>query len=85
MRKVLFSAAAPIAATVALAIGASAHAETVAITNARILTAGPAGEIASGTVVIKDGKIASVGAAAAPATVRPACRATQICVARSPR
>src|SRR3954454_5413411 len=71
MRKVLMSAAAPIAATLpARASGFSAHAETVAITNARILTAGPAGEIASGTVVIKDGKIASVGSGAAPAGAR---------------
>ena len=66
MRKLLMSAA----AVAALSLVASAHAETVAITNARILTAGPAGEIASGTVVIKDGKIASVGAAPAPAGAR---------------
>src|SRR3954465_8941449 len=66
MRKLLMSAA----ALAALTLGLPAHAETVAITNARILTAGPAGEIASGTVVIKDGKIASVGAAAAPAGAR---------------
>jgi imidazolonepropionase-like amidohydrolase len=67
MRKVLFSAC----ALAALAIGVSAKAETVAVTNARILTAGPAGEIASGTVVFKDGKIAAVGAnVAAPAGAR---------------
>jgi imidazolonepropionase-like amidohydrolase len=66
MRKVLMSAA----AAAVLSVAASAHAETVAITNAKILTAGPAGEIASGTVVIKDGKIASVGATAAPAGAR---------------
>src|ERR1700761_8976249 len=63
MRKVLINAA----AVAVLAFAASAHAETIAITNAKILTAGPAGEIASGTVVIKDGKIASVGSATAPA------------------
>jgi imidazolonepropionase-like amidohydrolase len=58
MRKVLYSAC----AVAALAFGGMASAETVAITNARILTAGPAGEIASGTVVFKDGKITAVGA-----------------------
>jgi imidazolonepropionase-like amidohydrolase len=42
----------------------AASAETIAITNAKIETAGPAGEIASGTVVIKDGRIAAVGAGA---------------------
>jgi imidazolonepropionase-like amidohydrolase len=39
-----------------------AAAETVVISNARILTAGPQGDIASGTVVIVDGRIASVAA-----------------------
>ena len=58
MRKVLFGAC----ALAALCLGASARAETVAITNARILTAGPAGEIASGAVIFKDGKITAVGA-----------------------
>jgi imidazolonepropionase-like amidohydrolase len=43
-----------------------AAAQTVAITNARILTMGPAGEIASGTVVVREGKIAAVGAGLAP-------------------
>lgn len=67
MRKVLFSAC----ALAALALAAAAHAETVAVTNAHILTAGPAGEIASGTVVFKDGKITAVGAnVAAPAGAR---------------
>ncbi|MGZ6040336.1 MAG: amidohydrolase family protein, partial [Phenylobacterium sp.] len=67
MRKLMISAA----AAALLSFAASAHAETVAITNAKILTAGPAGEIASGTVVIKDGKIAAVGASAAvPAGAR---------------
>lgn len=46
-------------------------AETIAITNAKIETVAAAGEIASGTVVIKDGKIAAVGAGiAAPAGAR---------------
>jgi imidazolonepropionase-like amidohydrolase len=54
-----------------LGLAAPAGAETVAITNARILTAGPAGEIAQGMVVIRDGKIVSVGVtAAAPAGAR---------------
>jgi imidazolonepropionase-like amidohydrolase len=51
-----------LAAAASLLIAAPALAETVAITNARIETAGPAGEIANGAVVIKDGKIAAVGA-----------------------
>jgi imidazolonepropionase-like amidohydrolase len=68
MRKLLMSAAAVAALTFA---ASTAQAETVAITNAKILTAGPAGEIASGTVVIKDGKIAAVGAnAVVPAGAR---------------
>ncbi|MGZ6018215.1 MAG: amidohydrolase family protein [Phenylobacterium sp.] len=66
MRKLMISAA----AAALLSFAATAHAETVAITNAKILTAGPAGDIAWGTVVIKDGKIASVGAAAPPAGAR---------------
>ncbi|WP_409418336.1 amidohydrolase family protein [Phenylobacterium sp.] len=58
-------------AALAAALAAPAAAETVAITNARILTAGPAGEIANGTLVLRDGKIASVAAgAAAPAGAR---------------
>ena len=51
---------------VALALAGSAQAATVAITNARILTGGPAGEVARGTVVIRDGKIAAVGAGVQP-------------------
>ncbi|HEX8233603.1 MAG TPA: amidohydrolase family protein [Caulobacteraceae bacterium] len=54
------------AAAAALALALPAAAQTVAITNARILTAGPQGEIARGTVVISGGKIASVGSGAAP-------------------
>ncbi|MFI4966484.1 MAG: amidohydrolase family protein [Caulobacterales bacterium] len=58
-------------ALAALIAAPAAHAETVAITHARILTAGPAGEIADGTVVIRDGKIAAVGAGAvAPSGAR---------------
>jgi imidazolonepropionase-like amidohydrolase len=44
----------------------AALAETLAITNAHILTEGPAGEIASGTIVVKDGKITAVGASITP-------------------
>ena len=66
MRKVLMAAS----ALAALAFTAPARADTLAIVNARILTAGPAGEIANGTVVIHDGKIVSVGAGAVPAGAR---------------
>jgi imidazolonepropionase-like amidohydrolase len=66
MSRVLMLSAAAIALTAAL----PAAAETVAITNARILTVGAQGEIASGTVVIRDGKIASVGAGGAPQGAR---------------
>jgi imidazolonepropionase-like amidohydrolase len=45
----------------ALAGAAQAQSAAVAITNARILTAGPKGEIASGVVVVENGKIAAVG------------------------
>jgi imidazolonepropionase-like amidohydrolase len=44
----------------------AALAETLAITNAHILTEGPAGEIASGTIVVKDGKITAIGATVTP-------------------
>jgi imidazolonepropionase-like amidohydrolase len=49
-------------AVAALAFAGQAHAQTIAIVNAHILTAGPKGEIASGTVLIQGGKIAAVGA-----------------------
>ena len=53
------------AAAAAMLIAAPAFAETVAIVNAHIFTCGAQGEIANGTVVIKDGKIiVSVGAGA---------------------
>jgi len=58
-------------AAAALFVAAPAFAETVAITNAKIETVGPAGEIANGTVVIKDGRISAVGAGVkAPAGAR---------------
>ncbi|QNA85308.1 amidohydrolase family protein [Sphingomonas sp. So64.6b] len=45
----------------ALIAAAPATAETVAIVDARILTMGPAGEIANGTIVMRDGRIVAVG------------------------
>ncbi len=55
-----------LAAAAALALAVPAAAETVAIVGARILTAGPQGDIASGTVVIENGRIAAVGPAVTP-------------------
>jgi len=56
-----------LACAAVLALAASpAMAETVAIINARILTAGPQGEIANGTVVIRDSRIEAVGANVRP-------------------
>jgi imidazolonepropionase-like amidohydrolase len=51
-----------------------ATAETVAITGGKVVTLGPAGTIDGGTVVIRDGRIASVGrdVAAPGASTRPA-------------
>lgn len=48
-------------ATTVLAAASGAHAATMAIINARILNPGAA-EIGSGTVVVRDGKVAAVGA-----------------------
>jgi hypothetical protein len=48
---------APLAALLALGAALPAMAETVAITGARILTAGPAGTLEQGVVVIRDGRI----------------------------
>jgi imidazolonepropionase-like amidohydrolase len=50
----------------AAALALPAGGETIAITNARILTMGPAGEIDHGTVVVRDGKVAAVGASLTP-------------------
>ncbi|MDE1145395.1 MAG: amidohydrolase family protein [Azospirillaceae bacterium] len=59
------------AASTLVLLAAGAHAETVAITNARIETMGPAGEIASGTILIRDGRIQAAGASVAiPADAR---------------
>ena len=50
---------------------APALAETLAIVGARVVTLGPAGDLPSATVVVRDGKIAAVGTgAAAPAGAR---------------
>lgn len=46
----------------AAAFASTAFADTTAITNARIFTSSTQGEIASGTVIIVDGKISAVGA-----------------------
>lgn len=48
-------------ATLCVAVGTPAAAETVAIVGAKILTLGPAGDLASGSVLVRDGKIAAVG------------------------
>jgi imidazolonepropionase-like amidohydrolase len=57
MKKLLLSTAVALAT-----LSAAASAETIAIVGGHIHTVGPAGEIQSGTVVIRDGKIASVSA-----------------------
>lgn len=51
-----------LAATAAVLFPAGLSAQTVAIVGGHIFTSGPQGEIASGTVVIRDGKIVAVGA-----------------------
>ncbi|HET7370865.1 MAG TPA: amidohydrolase family protein [Gammaproteobacteria bacterium] len=45
-----------------MTVAATAQAQTVAISGGTIYTLGPAGKIEHGTVLIKDGKIAAVGA-----------------------
>jgi imidazolonepropionase-like amidohydrolase len=63
----LIAAASALSLLSALPTGA----QTIAIVGARILSQGPAGDIASGTVLIKDGKIVAVGAKiAVPADAR---------------
>ena len=57
MRRFLISVA-----TASIAVATSVSAETIAITNAHIYSMGKAGEIASGTVILTDGKIAAIGA-----------------------
>lgn len=49
----------------------AAFAQTIAITNAHIVTPGPVGEIPRGVIIVRDGRIAAVGAhLAAPAGAR---------------
>src|SRR5262245_52635980 len=55
MRNALIAIFASLAATVA-------QADTIAVTNARIHTMGPAGEIDNGAVVIRNGHVTAVGA-----------------------
>jgi imidazolonepropionase-like amidohydrolase len=43
------------------ALSTPVAAQDIAVTNARLMTAGPAGEIASGTVVVRGGRITAVG------------------------
>ncbi len=57
MKKLLLSTAVALAA-----LSTAASAETIAIVGGHIHSVGPAGEIQSGTVVIRDGKIVSVSA-----------------------
>jgi imidazolonepropionase-like amidohydrolase len=54
MRRLLLTAA-------LAAFAAPVAAQDIAVTNARLMTAGPAGEIASGTVVVRGGRITAVG------------------------
>lgn len=56
IRKLLLSAVA------ALSISAPASAESFAIVNARVVSMGPAGDLARGAVLVRDGKIVEVGA-----------------------
>ena len=58
-RNLLIALAASVATA---AIAGAATAQTLAITNAHIYSLGPAGEIASGTVLVSGGKITGVGA-----------------------
>ncbi|WP_269714807.1 amidohydrolase family protein [Caulobacter sp. NIBR2454] len=51
-----------LAAAAAFALGAPASAQTLAIINARVVSMGPAGDLASGAVLIRDGKVIEVGA-----------------------
>jgi imidazolonepropionase-like amidohydrolase len=59
-----------LATAFALACAAPAAAETLAFTGARIVTAGPAGTLDRGVLVVRDGKIVSVGKGAPPAGAR---------------
>lgn len=55
-----------VALALALAAAASpAAAQDFAITNAHLVTPGPVGEVANGTVIVRDGRIAAAGAGVA--------------------
>lgn len=56
---------AALAASASLVLPAAAEAQSFAITNAHILTPGPVGEVENGTILVRDGKIASAGKAVA--------------------
>lgn len=60
----------PLAAVLALFTTPPALAETLAITGGRLITAGPQGTLETGVIVIRDGKIVSVGRAAPPPGAR---------------
>ena len=69
MRRLFHGSLAALLATMATAQVASA--QSFAIINAHILTAGPVGEVANGTVVVRDGRIAAAGAGiAVPAGIK---------------
>jgi imidazolonepropionase-like amidohydrolase len=55
-----------ILSVLALCLGSPAAGETVAVTNARLVTMTSAGDIPRGTIVIADGRIVAVGANVAP-------------------
>ena len=60
-----------LAAVAAIGLMGAAQAETIAITHAKIITLGSAGDIDNGTIVVKDGRIAAAGAnVAVPAGAR---------------
>jgi len=60
-----------LAASATLALAAPAAAQTVAITNARVVIGDGAGPIENGTVVLRDGRVVAAGAGvAAPAGAR---------------
>ena len=60
-----------LALATALALTGAASAETIAITHAKIVTLGSAGRIDNGSIIVKDGRIAAVGASVAvPAGAR---------------
>ncbi|HLT91909.1 MAG TPA: amidohydrolase family protein [Woeseiaceae bacterium] len=48
-------------AVAAVTLAATAHAEVLAVTHARVHTVGPAGTIENGTLLVEDGRILAVG------------------------